>query len=100
MKVKNTLFIAAISSFAIALLVCLYLNALSHRYSVLSGSDQLIMDNWTKKSYLLPEPKQLSWNDPWDKDRVVSTPIGKRQLNVDVALKQTANYKQKQNTGH
>lgn len=66
MKYKNTLIVTAISLFAIALLVCLYLNALSHRYCVLSGSDQLVIDNWTrtKKFNLLPltakdfEPKE------------------------------------------
>lgn len=59
MKNKNTLTIAAITFFALVLLLGIYLNALSHRYTVLSGDDLLVMDNWTKKTYILKEPINL-----------------------------------------
>lgn len=71
MKNKRILFGIPITLFAICLLIALYLNALNHRYIVLDSSDLLIMDNWTKRPYLLPQPKQLRWSYGGDGARVI-----------------------------
>jgi len=71
MKNKRILLIIPIAFFAISLLSILYLNALNCRYTILDSQDLLIMDNWTKRPYLLPQPKQLRWSYEGDGARVI-----------------------------
>lgn len=62
MKKRDVILFAGIIVFSICLLGGIYLNALNHRYSVIIPQSFIIMDNWTKKIYVLPNPRELKWS--------------------------------------